>query len=247
MMQDEVRMQRQYYMKTAGRFEEWHHHEGDEHFFALGFLVGMIDYLKVESVLDVGSGTGRAVRYIKQRKPAVKVIGIEPVRESREIGYQHGLSKSELLEGDATSIAFGDGEFDLVCEFGALHHISNHQVAVSEMLRVAKKAIFISDCNNFGQGSLMARTIKQMVNAIGLWKVADFIKTGGKGYDFSEGDGLTYSYSVFNDYRVIQKHCKSIHLLNTRAGGVNPYRSAGHVGLLGVKKECPVETVKLLA
>lgn len=68
---------------------------------------------------------------------------------------------------------------------------------MSEMLRVAQKAIFISDANNFGQGRFLARTAKQALNALGLWKTVDFIKTKGKGYTISEGDGLAYSYSVF--------------------------------------------------
>jgi hypothetical protein len=105
------------------------------------------------------------------------------------------------------------------------------------MLSVAKKAIFISDSNNFGQGSLLSRIVKQLINAIGLWKVADLIKTKGKGYTFSQGDGLAYSYSVFNNYDQIKKQCSRIHLLNTKDGSWNFYRTASHVACLGIKKE----------
>lgn len=232
----EVDIQRQYYAKTAGKYDEWHLNLEDEHYFALSFLMGVIDYLQIESILDIGSGTGRAIAYIKQKKPNIRLVGIEPVRELREIGHQKGLAESELIDGDATAIMFGDGEFDLVCEFGVLHHIRKHHIAVSEMLRVAKKAIFISDSNRFGQGAMAKRTIKRLINAIGLWGVANYLKTGGKGYYVSEDDGLTYSYSVFDDYRLIRKHCKSIHILNTRDGEINPYSDATHVALLGIKK-----------
>jgi len=169
------------------------------------------------------------------KKSELRVVGIEPVKEFRQVGYDKGLTESELIDGDATKLQFSDGEFDLVCEFGVLHHIKRHELALSEMLRVAKKAIFISDSNNFGQGSFLARTIKQLINAFGLWRVADFIKTKGKGYTISEGDGLAYSYSVFNDYKQIQAQCRKIHLLNTNDGCINPYRTASHVALLGVK------------
>jgi hypothetical protein len=104
------------------------------------------------------------------------------------------------------------------------------------MLRVAKKAVFISDANNFGQGRLLARTLKQAINALGLWGLADLVKTGGKGYLCSEGDGLAYSYSVFSDYRQIKAACTRVHLLDTAGGGSNLYRSAAHVALLGIKK-----------
>ena len=103
------------------------------------------------------------------------------------------------------------------------------------MLRVSKKAIFISDSNNFGQGSTVARTIKQVINLVGLWKLVDVIKTKGKGYWISEGDGLAYSYSVFSNYKQIRKQCRSVHLLNTRDGSIDPYKTASHVALLGIK------------
>ncbi len=83
----------------------------------------------------------------------------------------------ELIEGDATNLKFNDQQFDLVCAFGMLHHVRKPQQVISEMLRVSKKAIFISDGNNFGQGSILTRSIKQIINSLGLWRFADFIKT----------------------------------------------------------------------
>ncbi len=233
---DEIVKQRRYYAETANLYDEMHVNEQDEHFFALTFLVASLDYLQVRSILDIGSGTGRAIRYIKKRRPELRVVGIEPVKELREVGYSQGLSEKELVDGDATKLQFSASEFDLVCEFGVLHHIRSPELAVSEMLRVAGKAIFLSDSNNFGQGSLMVRSIKQMINFFGLWKLADLIKTKGKGFTISEGDGLSYSYSVFNNYKQIQTQCKSIHVLNTKDGHINPYKTASHVALLGVKK-----------
>lgn len=236
-VQDEVQFQRNYYSTTAVKYDDMHvdANEKDEHFFALTFMIAALDYFEIQSILDIGSGTGRAIQYIKKKKPEVRVVGIEPVTELRQIGHEKGLSETELVDGDATELQFTDGEFDLVCEFGVLHHIKYHELAVSEMLRVARKAILISDSNNFGQGSFIARSIKQLINAFGLWNVADFIKTKGKGYTISEGDGLAYSYSVFNNYKQIQAQCKNIHLLNTNDGHINPYRTASHIALLGVK------------
>ena len=235
---DEIRFQRNYYSKTAEQYDNMHigPNGRDEHFFALSFMVSAFDYFNIQSVLDIGSGTGRAIQYIKDKAPKVRVMGIEPVQELRNIGHNKGLSETGLIDGDATKLQFNDGEFDLVCEFGVLHHIRHPEIAVSEMLRVAKKAIFISDSNNFGQGSFMARSIKQFIDTFGLWNVADFIKTKGKGYTISEGDGLAYSYSAFNNYKQIEMQCKNIHLLNTNNGHINPYRTASHIALLGVKE-----------
>lgn len=235
-MSDEVATQREYYARTASSYDDMHLQANDEHQFALTFLVGMFDLMDVRSVLDLGSGTGRVLRYLKQHRPDIKLVGVEPVKELREVGHLQGLSADELVDGDATRLTFPDGSFDLVCEFGILHHIRRPEMAVAEMLRVSRKAIFISDSNNFGQGAATSRLVKQVLNRFGLWRAFDLLKTGGKGYTISEGDGLAYSYSVFNNYRQIEAQCDRVHVINTRDGHINPYASASHVALLGRKR-----------
>ena len=61
------------------------------------------------------------------------------------------------------------------------------------------------------------------------------IKTKGKGYTLSEGDGLAYSYSVFNNYNLIKKKCRKVHLLNKQNGGHNLYKTSSHIALFGIK------------
>lgn len=232
---NEVTLQRQYYKATAHQYNAMHVDEDREHGFALAFLATAIDFLDVKSVLDVGSGTGRALLYLKERHPSLRLVGIEPVAELRAIGHANGLTPSELIDGDVTNLPFADGEFDLVCEFAVLHHVRRPAVAVRQMLRTSRRAIFISDSNNFGQGSWSARTAKQLLNGLGLWRLADRIKTRGKGYSITEGDGLSYSYSVFNNFAAIQQACSTVHVLNTEGNGANPYRTASHVALFGIK------------
>ncbi|MFZ9345299.1 MAG: class I SAM-dependent methyltransferase [Opitutales bacterium] len=236
MSNEEVSKQRDYYRRTAGEYEAMHLAEGDEHYVALAFLSAMITHHGFKSVLDVGSGTGRALAYLKARHPDVRFVGIEPVKELREVGYRAGLSVAELVDGDALALPYAAGEFDLVCEFAVLHHVRTPSRVVTEMLRVASRAVFISDCNNFGQGGRLARAFKQALDAVGLWPLANWIKTRGRGYSESEGDGLFYSYSVFNDLPSIRRACRKLHLLNTAGGpSGNLYRTAPHVAVLGLK------------
>jgi SAM-dependent methyltransferase len=236
MKSNAVDIQRAYYAATADHYDAMHVHGNDEHDLALRFLISAVGHFGIRSILDIGSGTGRALLTIKAAMLKITALGIEPSPELRKIGHSKGLSEVELIDGDAMNLAFGDNSFDLVCEFGALHHIPDPSKAVAEMLRVSRRAIFISDSNNFGQGNRLLRLLKQMINAASLWHLADLIKTGGKGYLISDGDGVAYSYSVFNDYKQIAKCCESVHLLNTINSGPNLYRSASHVALLGVKR-----------
>jgi len=230
-------IQRQYYTETANQYDDLHVAENDEHYLALDFMLSMLDHYDIKSVLDIGAGTGRTVAYVKKHRPDIRIVGLEPVEALRQIGYQQGLTESDLISGDALNLDIVAGEFDLVCAYGVLHHIKQPERAVAEMLRVAGKSIFISDANNFGQGSLFVRLFKQISNSLGLWKLVDLIKTRGKGYTISEEDGLAYSYSVFNNYGQIEQQCRLVHLFNTIGGRINFYRSASHVALMGIKKE----------
>jgi ubiquinone/menaquinone biosynthesis C-methylase UbiE len=228
-------LQRAYYERTANAYDDMHASEGSSHDLYLSIMMSLIEHYKFNSVLDIGSGTGRALAAIKRRSPHVRVLGVEPSGALRKIGYAKGLTRDELIEGDATHLAIGDGAFDLVCEFGALHHICDPSAVVSEMLRVARRALYISDSNNFGQGNLYSRTVKQSINALGLWAFADKIKTRGRGYIYTDGDGISYSYSVFNDVPQITKAC-SIRFISGADSGKNIYRSSEHVAVFGVKR-----------
>lgn len=229
-----VEIQQNYYAETSHKYDEIHQHDRDEHGLGLAYMMAMIEFFGIDSVLDVGSGTGFALLKLKQKIPGIRAVGVEPSSAQRSVGYSKGLSEAELVDGDAMKLPFPDDSFDLVCEFGALHHIPRPELAVSEMIRVAKKAVFVCDANNFGQGGKFSRLLKQAINALGLWPAANLIKTRGRGYTFSDGDGVAYSYSVFTNYRQISKACEIVHLLNTVPSGPNLYRSAFHIALLGI-------------
>lgn len=233
-MSDPVRLQREYYRRTAERYDSWHLND-PEHAFALAFMTSMITFLGIRSVLDVGTGTGRVPFALKQSHPSLRVVGIEPSSELRELAYIKGLSGDELTDGDAHNLPYQNGAFDLVCEFSILHHLPNPSKAVREMLRVARKALFISDVNTFGMGRLHSRFSKQLLRMTKLWPIANFVRTRGRGYSITADDGVWYRYSVFDDYSLISSHCASVHIINTSAAGSNLFRSAPHLALLGIK------------
>ena len=147
-----------------------------------------------------------------------------------------GVPETQLIEGDATKIPFEDGAFDIVTETGILHHIPQPERAIAEMLRVAKKAVLISDSNNMGQGSPLARKTKQILKTCGLWKLAYYIRSGGKSYWTSDGDGLGYPFSIYDHYPLIRARCKAVHSFNTQDAGISHYHSAAHVAVLGIKR-----------
>lgn len=234
-MDKAAQLQRRLYAQSAGTYDAMHDSIDREHLMALSCLSGLVDFIGSKNLLDVGAGTGRSMLYLRERHPAVQITGVEPVKELREIAAGKGVERDTMVEGDATSLQFADASFDLVCAFGILHHIKDHQSAVSEMLRVARKAVFISDSNRFGQGSIAARFLKISIWHLGLWPLFDFIKTSGKGYTITPGDGLAYSYSLFDDLPVIRKLSRSVHFFATRTSGPSLYSEASHLAVLAFK------------
>ncbi len=133
------KLQRAYYESTASNYDDMHTScEIDEHYAALRFIDIPCDRFQLESLLDVGSGTGRGIKVFLDRRR--KAHGIEPVKALIEQAELRGVSKGLILEGTGYSLPFEDASFDAVFECGVLHHVREPHRMVSEMLRVANKA-----------------------------------------------------------------------------------------------------------
>jgi ubiquinone/menaquinone biosynthesis C-methylase UbiE len=223
-------LQRAYYSKTAEQYEDMHLQPDDEHYLALSWMLAFVDRLECKSVLDIGSGTGRAVAFLRAHRPELRVIGIEPSAELRAIGHLNRIPAEQLIDGDASRLSFSDDSFDIVCEFGVLHHLRSPRTAISEMLRVARKGVFISDDNHFATS-----WVKRALAAVGMWHAAYWLRTGGKGYRISAGDGLAYPYSIFDDLNLLERRCSAVHCMNLRGRGPNLRASATHAAVFGVK------------
>jgi ubiquinone/menaquinone biosynthesis C-methylase UbiE len=237
---DPVALQRAYYRATAAEYDVRHGVlEGEEHDFALKIVCGFLAETNVTSLLDTGCGTGRGMRAIIARHPHMRVHGNDPSPELLQVAVdKHGLDKGSLTCCASDTLPFVDGEFDVVMELAVLHHVEDPDRVVSEMLRVARRAVFISDSNRFGQGGLLKRLAKLGLHKAGLWTVATRLRNGGKAFHYSEGDGVAYSYSVYDSWPVLAAQCKHLLVLPTRGSTVGcwfPLLYAPHVLVVGLK------------
>jgi SAM-dependent methyltransferase len=204
--------QRDYYTETASVYESMHVRSGDAHFVALEYATALLRVVRAQSVLDVGSGTGRAVRFLEQRCPDLQVQGIEPVGQLRKQAQALGTA---LHDASGEHLPFDDASFDIVMSFGLLHHVPDPVPIVAEMMRVARFGIMISDSNRFGQGSAAVGTLKLAIHRVGLWPLFERLRTRGRGYMESDGDGIFYSYSIFDSMPQLQAWADRVFVIPT--------------------------------
>jgi SAM-dependent methyltransferase len=225
-----------HYVETASHYDATLG-QTPEHELAQYVLLGVLKSLSATSLLDVGAGTGRAIRFFREHRPEMKIVGVEPSDAMRAVGYDAGIPQTCLVGGDGRKLPYPDSSFDVVTEFGVLHHVSDPVAVVSEMIRVARYAVYISDTNNLGQGGAWGRMVKNLFYWSGLWKPFSYVRTRGKGYAYEPSDGLWYYYTAFSHFNMLLRKCHSVHVTNTRRSSRTHWFSASHVALLAVKKE----------
>lgn len=192
-------LQETYYTETAVDYDIMHNAETGEHALALEYVVSICNQYNLRSIIDVGCGTGVAVRNFNRKGLLAK--GIEAIQALIDIGIKaHGLKPDQIEIGVAEKLPYSSGSVDAICEFAVLHHVKDARPAVNEMLRVAKHAVFLSDENRFGRGSLAWRLTKLLWWKLGVFPLGFWLMTKGKGYNYTKGDGVSYSYSVFDSH-----------------------------------------------
>ncbi len=237
----DVEIQRQYYSDTASCYETMHAHEGAVDPFSQDFVHSILRLFHVQSILDVGTATGRGLCDFRNALPGVFVCGVEPVAALLQQGRSSGnFLDVSVLQASGEALPFPHNSFDAVCEFATLHHVPNPSAVVLEMLRVARRVVVIADSNRFGQGTWPARLFKLIIYKLGLWRAFDFLRTGGKRYQISEGDGLFYSYSVYDSFDLAARWADRVLLLSSDSGKssswLHPLLTAKGVILIAIRE-----------
>src|SRR6266478_1854771 len=87
----------EYYDATAGGYDDLHSAQTNpEHTRAMEF--GWPLFGDVTSVLDVGSGTGRSLVWLRNRNKDLRLLGIEPSQGMLDIAKQN-LPAAEFRQG----------------------------------------------------------------------------------------------------------------------------------------------------
>ena len=113
----------------------------DSHWWYLGmryinesFLLRYAPKKKNISILDVGCGSGAALRYLSK---IGKTVGLDASNEA----IKYARKRGEVVKGDIQSLPFPSSTFDIVTCMDVLYHqwVNNENKAIAEMHRVLKK------------------------------------------------------------------------------------------------------------
>jgi ubiquinone/menaquinone biosynthesis C-methylase UbiE len=238
---DPVAAQRDYYRRTAAGYDAMRECEA-EHANALGHIVRYLTRIDARTVLDTGCGTGRAMRFVARELPHLAVRGNDPSPDLLRVAtHDHAIASFALDCASSESLPYRDAAFDAVIATGVMHHVPHPDAVVAEMLRVARKAVFISDSNFFGRGPVPARLLKLVLARARLLRPINRWRRGGHDWFVSEGDGVVWSYSVYDSLPKIAAACAETAVISTAPPGVtgSPLLRSTHCLLAGFKQALP--------
>jgi SAM-dependent methyltransferase len=98
-----------------------------------------------QSVLDVGCGEGVLTSEWADRLDGGRVVGID--LEDPKLRAEWEKRRRPNLEyraEEATSLSFGDGEFDMATAIEVLEHVPQPEQTIAEMARVAERWLLVS-------------------------------------------------------------------------------------------------------
>jgi ubiquinone/menaquinone biosynthesis C-methylase UbiE len=91
----------------------------------------------VQSLLDIGTGTGRILTLLADRY--VRGVGIDASHEMLSVARANladaGIDHAHVRQGDVTALSLGNGGFDLVVIHQVLHYLDDPARAIREAAR----------------------------------------------------------------------------------------------------------------
>jgi SAM-dependent methyltransferase len=110
-------------------------------------FLGWIDPPANAHWLDVGCGTGILTGLILDSFSPAEVTGVDSAEAQIAHARRRGLAqRADLRVGDAQSLPFSDGSFDVVASALTINFVPDRDLAVSEMRRVTRSTGLVAGC-----------------------------------------------------------------------------------------------------
>jgi ubiquinone/menaquinone biosynthesis C-methylase UbiE len=89
-----------------------------------------------ESLADIGCGDARFLAYLTENGHRGRLVGVD--NSAAMVSCANAIPGVEGVLGDATSLPFGDGEFDITAARHMLYHVSDPEAALREFGRITR-------------------------------------------------------------------------------------------------------------
>ncbi len=107
-------------------------------------LTNFVGRIHGRSILDVGTGTGRAA--ILFARGGARVVGVDASEEMLAVARQRAAAdgaKVTFVLGDAHALDFSDRSFEIAVSLRVLMHTPRWRACVSELCRVADRLVIL--------------------------------------------------------------------------------------------------------
>jgi len=103
-----------------------------------GIVLERIENLDLQSVLDVGCGRGELLQYLLMENPNLRACGIDLSERKIICAAERLNKKAQLTVGDAETLPYSDGSFDLLICGNSIRRCPNPARAINQFYRVLK-------------------------------------------------------------------------------------------------------------
>ncbi len=152
---------------VAQRYEAWYAGAGREaDTLEKDILAKMLlRFPAAQTILEIGCGTGHFTRWLAQRGYSTLGVDIaEPMlTEARHLGG------AEYRQGDALSLPFASGSYDVTTLITTLEFVPDPARALAEAIRVARQGVLLGVLNRW---SLLA--LHHRLSGKATWRAARF-------------------------------------------------------------------------
>ncbi len=149
--------------------------------------VDEIDFFDNATIIDIGCGTGAALRHATSKVANGKFIGIDPVPRMVEIATEktenhEARERIEYRVGSAENLPVDDGVADYVLAFDSIDHWQDVEKGLLEVRRVVKTSgtfAIVKDQGVFGASQAAKTLIRKLESAGFAIKVTKQISKEG--------------------------------------------------------------------
>lgn len=151
------------------------------------WILSTIKEINPQDILEVGCGFGRNIKFLIENDVKVKKItGCDISPKMIKKAKEYVLDKSvDFIVADVLALPFKDRSFDLVLVHGLFMHIKPKDLerAISEVLRIGKKALINVEQNYNGNEYTFVHDYKKLYKKLGA-QIEAYVcdKKGGLDY-----------------------------------------------------------------